>query len=293
MIYAILLFGLDIVVGYTGQVSLGHAGLFGIGAYSAGVLVTKLATPLLVTLIGAIGITSVFGAVLALPALRVTGPVPGDGDAGLRHDHPDPHQRDDLPHRGPARHQAHQARCCSACSSTSAASSGSSRRCSCSRSSSSTTSCARISAVHSKRLRGSPVASDCMGVSVYRYKVYAFVISAGLRGARGCAVLVLRAVHLAQHLQLRADRAVPARCHHGRPQDPHRRDPRRDNHCRSCPSCSTISSSSATSRWCSAIVVAIVGRDRGPARQAHSAADGDSGRRQHRPGRRSRSCCKA
>ncbi len=39
MIYAILLFGLDIVVGYTGQVSLGHAGLFGIGAYAAGVLV--------------------------------------------------------------------------------------------------------------------------------------------------------------------------------------------------------------------------------------------------------------
>lgn len=39
MIYAILLFGLDIVVGYTGQVSLGHAGLFGIGSYTAGVLV--------------------------------------------------------------------------------------------------------------------------------------------------------------------------------------------------------------------------------------------------------------
>ena len=51
MIYAIVLFGLDIVVGYTGQVSLGHAGLFGIGAYTAGVLVTKLGTPLLVTLI--------------------------------------------------------------------------------------------------------------------------------------------------------------------------------------------------------------------------------------------------
>ena len=39
LIYAIVLFGLDIVVGYTGQVSLGHAGLFGIGAYTAGVLV--------------------------------------------------------------------------------------------------------------------------------------------------------------------------------------------------------------------------------------------------------------
>ena len=31
LIYAILLFGLDIVVGYTGEVSLCHAGLFEIG----------------------------------------------------------------------------------------------------------------------------------------------------------------------------------------------------------------------------------------------------------------------
>src|SRR5471032_328675 len=34
-IYAILLLGLDIVVGYVGEVSLGHAALFGIGAYTA------------------------------------------------------------------------------------------------------------------------------------------------------------------------------------------------------------------------------------------------------------------
>ena len=58
MIYAIVLFGLDIVVGYTGQVSLGHAGLFGIGAYAAGVLVLKLGAPLLVTLPAAIGVTA-------------------------------------------------------------------------------------------------------------------------------------------------------------------------------------------------------------------------------------------
>jgi len=42
LIYAILLFGLDIVVGYTGQVSLGHAGLFGVGSYTAGALFFKL-----------------------------------------------------------------------------------------------------------------------------------------------------------------------------------------------------------------------------------------------------------
>jgi branched-chain amino acid transport system permease protein len=34
-------------------------------------------------------------------------------------------------------------------------------------------------------LRDSPIASDCMGVSVYRYKVYAFMISAGLAGLAG------------------------------------------------------------------------------------------------------------
>ena len=34
----ILLLGLDIVFGYTGEVSIGHAALLGIGAYTAGVL---------------------------------------------------------------------------------------------------------------------------------------------------------------------------------------------------------------------------------------------------------------
>ena len=75
LIYAILLFGLDIVVGYTGQVSLGHAGLFGIGSYITGVLVLKLGVPWFCSPSPAsIGVTALFGAILALPALRVTGP---------------------------------------------------------------------------------------------------------------------------------------------------------------------------------------------------------------------------
>src|SRR6195952_1386981 len=73
-IYAVLLFGLDIVVGYTGQVSLGHAGLFGIGAYITGVLVFKLGMPWYVAMLASIGGTALFGAILALPALRVTRP---------------------------------------------------------------------------------------------------------------------------------------------------------------------------------------------------------------------------
>ena len=74
MIYAILLYGLDIVVGYTGQVSLGHAGLFGVGSYTAGVLFLKLGAPLWLIIPASIGVTAGFGALLALPALRVTGP---------------------------------------------------------------------------------------------------------------------------------------------------------------------------------------------------------------------------
>src|SRR6202048_3171976 len=65
LIYAILLFGLDIVVGYTGQVSLGHAGLFGIGSYTAGVLYMKLGLPFLITVPASIAVTAIFGAVLA------------------------------------------------------------------------------------------------------------------------------------------------------------------------------------------------------------------------------------
>src|SRR5579863_356064 len=69
LIYAILLFGLDIVVGYTGQVSLGHAGLFGIGSYTTGVLVFKLGWPFLLAAPASLAVTALFGAILALPAL--------------------------------------------------------------------------------------------------------------------------------------------------------------------------------------------------------------------------------
>src|SRR5450756_662136 len=73
-IYAILLLGLDIVVGYVGEVSLGHAALFGIGAYTAGVLNFQLDVPFLLAIPASIVVTAIFGAILALPALRVNGP---------------------------------------------------------------------------------------------------------------------------------------------------------------------------------------------------------------------------
>ena len=185
MIYAILLYGLDIVVGYTGQVSLGHAGLFGVGSYTAGVLFLKLGAPLWIIIPASVVVTAGFGALLALPALRVTGPYLAmvtlafgtiiqilinemtfltEGPLGITIPKPS------IAGQKLTEHGFYWL----------------------------TFALMVLSLVVVHRilrsqlgrafeaLRGSPVASDCMGVSVYRYKVYAFVISAGFAGLAGC-----------------------------------------------------------------------------------------------------------
>jgi branched-chain amino acid transport system permease protein len=73
-IYGILLIGLDVTVGYLGQVNLAQAAFLGLGAYTAGLLATRLAMPLAVCLISAVLVTLVLGALLALPSLRLEGP---------------------------------------------------------------------------------------------------------------------------------------------------------------------------------------------------------------------------
>ncbi|MBC7718267.1 MAG: branched-chain amino acid ABC transporter ATP-binding protein/permease [Chitinophagaceae bacterium] len=184
MIYAILLFGLDIVVGYTGQVSLGHSGLFGVGSYTTGVLFLKLGAPLWAIIPASIVVTAGFGALLALPALRVTGPYLAmvtlafgtiiqilinemtfltEGPLGIKIPKPS------IAGQQLSEHGFYWL----------------------------TFALMVLSLVVVHRilrsqlgrafeaLRGSPVASDCMGVSVYRYKVYAFVISAGFAGLAG------------------------------------------------------------------------------------------------------------
>ena len=185
MIYAILLFGLDIVVGYTGQVSLGHAGLFGVGAYTAGVLFIKLGMPFFVTAPLAILITAGFGAILALPALRVSGPYLAmvtlafgtilqilinemdfltNGPMGVKIPKPSV--------GGRPMNEVEYYWLVAALLVVSLIV------------------VHRVLKSHLGRafeaLRDSPIASDCMGVSVYRYKVYAFVISAGFAGLAGC-----------------------------------------------------------------------------------------------------------
>ncbi len=183
-IYTIVLFGLDIVVGYTGEISLGHAGLFGIGAYAGGVLFASAGLPFWLAIPAAMIITAGFGALLALPALRVTGPYLAmvtlafgtiaqilinemdfitKGPQGLTVSKPEL-----FGHRM-AKVEFYYFVIVLALLALVVVH--------------------RLLKSHVGRafeaLRGSPVACDCMGVSVYRNKVLAFVLSAAFAGLAG------------------------------------------------------------------------------------------------------------
>ena len=183
-IYAILLLGLDIVVGYVGEVSLGHAALFGIGSYTAGVLNFQLGVPFLLAVPASIVVTGLFGALLALPALRVNGPYLAmvtlafgtiiqilinemtfltNGPLGLSVRKPIW-----FDHQITGTDYYYIVLVALVLSLFVVQ---------------------RILKSHLGRafeaLHDSPIASDCMGVSVYGYKVYAFVLSAGVAGLAG------------------------------------------------------------------------------------------------------------
>ena len=73
-IYGILLIGLDVTVGYLGQVNLAHVAFLGLGAYAAGLTVVKLHGGFAISLVAATAVGLVFGGLLAFPALRLEGP---------------------------------------------------------------------------------------------------------------------------------------------------------------------------------------------------------------------------
>jgi branched-chain amino acid transport system ATP-binding protein len=71
---AIVGVGLNVLLGLTGQVSLGHVGFFAIGAYAVAILTTFHGVSFWLALPVAVGLAGVVGVILALPALRVAGP---------------------------------------------------------------------------------------------------------------------------------------------------------------------------------------------------------------------------
>lgn len=72
--HIVIAVGLNLLVGYTGQISLGHAGFVAIGAYTAGILAARVGLPWPVALLGAGAVAAGFGFLVGVPALRLTGP---------------------------------------------------------------------------------------------------------------------------------------------------------------------------------------------------------------------------
>jgi branched-chain amino acid transport system permease protein len=65
--------GLNILVGYTGQVSIGHGAFMSVGAYTAANLATRLDSPWPVNLLAGGLMAALIGAVVGIPSLRIKG----------------------------------------------------------------------------------------------------------------------------------------------------------------------------------------------------------------------------
>ncbi len=74
LIYIMLVVSLDLIYGYTGLVSLGHAAFFGLGAYTFGILQVHLGASFLWALLGATLFTGLASVVIGWPMLRIKGP---------------------------------------------------------------------------------------------------------------------------------------------------------------------------------------------------------------------------
>lgn len=72
-IFAIAVMGIVLVLGYAGQVVLGHAAFMGIGAYTTGIATTKLGWPAPLGLAAAIAIVAVIAFAAGKPILRLKG----------------------------------------------------------------------------------------------------------------------------------------------------------------------------------------------------------------------------
>jgi branched-chain amino acid transport system permease protein len=72
-IYAIAAIGLNILVGTTGQISLGHGAFFGFGAFASAWLATSFNVPTLISMPAAALLTTAVGMIFGVPAARIKG----------------------------------------------------------------------------------------------------------------------------------------------------------------------------------------------------------------------------
>jgi len=69
----ILAVSLNLITGFTGQFSLGHAAFMAIGAYTSGIITAKLGLPFIVGIIAAAVVAALAGLLIGIPTLRLKG----------------------------------------------------------------------------------------------------------------------------------------------------------------------------------------------------------------------------
>lgn len=70
-IYAICVMGLVFLLGFAGQLSLGHSALMSIGAYTTGLLAVELNLPFIITFPAAIVVSMLFALLIGIPTLKL------------------------------------------------------------------------------------------------------------------------------------------------------------------------------------------------------------------------------
>ena len=70
---AVACLGLNIVLGYAGQLSLAQAAFWGVGAYTSAILTTQLGIPVWTGMIAAFFIAAFFGVLIGIPTLKLSG----------------------------------------------------------------------------------------------------------------------------------------------------------------------------------------------------------------------------
>jgi branched-chain amino acid transport system permease protein len=73
MLYVILAVGLNLLIGYAGQLAFANAAMYGIGAYGTGLLIVKAGWPFWLAAPGGALIAMAIGTLMAFPALRLSG----------------------------------------------------------------------------------------------------------------------------------------------------------------------------------------------------------------------------